>query len=70
MSEQYVFFNNDDCFVVPPGTVLAIMQVANAIANYPRDGNLYLAHMVPSKSFGRQDSQRYGTGTRHRVTNL
>jgi len=53
-SKHDVLFNNDDCFVVPPGTVLAIMKVVKAIANYPREGNLYLADMVLSKSFGRQ----------------
>ena len=54
-SKQDVLFNNDDCFVVPAGTVLSIMKVVKAIANYPREGNLYLADMVLSKSFGRQD---------------
>jgi len=37
-----------------PGTVLGIMEVVKAIANYPREGNLYLADMVLSKGFGRQ----------------
>ena len=58
MSKHDVLFNNDDCYVVPPGTVLAIMKVVKAIANYPREGNLYLADMVLSKSFGRQDAAR------------
>ena len=40
---------------MPPRTVLAIMKVVKAIAHYPREGNLYLADMVLSKSFGRQD---------------
>ncbi len=52
MSKHDVLFNNDDCYVVPPGTVLAIMTVVKGIANYPREGNLYLADMVRSKSFG------------------
>ena len=56
-SKHDVLFNNDDCFVVPPGTVLAIMKVVKAIAHYPREGNLYLADMVLSKSFGRQDAK-------------
>ena len=56
-SKHDVLFNNDDCFVVPPGTVLAIMDVVKAIAHYPREGNLYIADMVPSKSFGRQDAK-------------
>ena len=51
-SKHDVLFNNDDCFVVPAGTVLAIMKVVKAVANYPREGNLYLADMVLSKSFG------------------
>ena len=53
-SKHDVLFNNDDCFVVPSGTVLAIMQSIKAVANYPREGNLYIADMVLSKSFGRQ----------------
>ena len=56
-SKHDVLFNNDDCFVVPPGTVLAIMEVVKAIAHYPREGNLYLADMVLSMRSGRRDAK-------------
>ena len=69
-SKHDVLFNNDDCFVVPPGTVLAIMKVVKAIANYPREGNLYLADMVLSKNFVRHGVNAWGTGTRHRAVHL
>jgi hypothetical protein len=47
-----VLFNNKTCFVVPPGVVAAIMKHLEAVAEYPREGNLYLAE-VELSSFTR-----------------
>ena len=39
-----VLFNNKRCVVVPPGVVEAVMkQLGEPIAEYERDGNLYLS---------------------------
>ena len=50
---QDVLFNNKTCYVVPPGTVERIMKEIKAIAEYPRNGDLYVADMELS-SFQRQ----------------
>ena len=42
---QDVLFNNKTCYVVPPGTVERIMKEIKAIAEYPRNGDLYVADM-------------------------
>ena len=52
-AKQDVLFDNDNCFVVPPGIVKRIMQVVKAVATYEREGNLYIAEMEVS-SFPRQ----------------
>ena len=44
--KQDVLFDNDDCYVVAPGVVKAIMKHIAAVAHYERDGNLYLASMT------------------------
>ena len=49
---QDVLFNNKSCFVVLPGVVAAIMKHLEAVAEYPREGNLYLAE-VEFSSFTR-----------------
>ena len=49
---QGVVFYNKTCFVVPPGVVAAIMKHVTAVAEYPREGNLYLAE-VELSSFTR-----------------
>ena len=51
--KQDVLFNAGTCVVVPPGIVDAILKKVKPIAEYPRNGNLYLANMTMS-SFGRQ----------------
>ena len=51
---QDVLFNNNTCYVVPPGVVAKIMEHIQAVAEYPREGNLYLAEIELS-SFARQD---------------
>jgi hypothetical protein len=44
-----VLFNNKRCVVVPPGVVEAVMkQVGTPIAEYHRDGNLYLSDFTMS----------------------
>ena len=48
-----MLFNNERCVVVPPGVVEAIMRHVQAVAEYKREGNLYLAEMTLS-SFQRQ----------------
>ena len=48
IGHQNVLFNNKSCFVVPPGVVAAIMQHLEAVAEYPREGNFYLAEVEPS----------------------
>jgi len=53
LGHQDVLFNNKTCFVVPPGVVAAIMKHMTAVAEYPREGNLYLAE-VELSSFTRQ----------------
>ena len=40
-----VLFNNNACYVVPPGIVANIMEHIQAVAGYPREGNLYLAEV-------------------------
>ena len=50
---QDVLFNNKTCYVVPAGIVERIMKEVQAVAEYPREGNLYVAEMTMS-SFQRQ----------------
>ena len=51
--KQDVLFNNKLCVVMPPGIVRAILKRIKPIAEYPREGNLYVGDMVMS-SFARQ----------------
>ena len=51
--DQDVLFNNKTCYVVPPGVVAQIMKHVKAVAEYPRDGGLYVADMELT-SFQRQ----------------
>ena len=44
-----ILFNNGRCVVVPPGVVEAVMkQTGEPIAEYERDGNLYLSTFTMS----------------------
>ena len=52
--KQDVFFNNEKCVVVPAGVVDLIMQKIRPIAEYKREGNLYIAEMTMS-GFARPD---------------
>ena len=54
--KQDVLFDNDKCFVVAPGTVKKIMKSIQAVAEYEREGNLYVADMTLS-GFGRQGAK-------------
>ena len=50
-----VLFNNKRCVVVPPGVLDAVMkQLGEPIAEYERDGNLYLSTFTMS-NFVRPD---------------
>ncbi len=51
---QDELFNNNTCYVVPPGVVAKIMEHIQAVAEYRREGNLYVAEIELS-SFARQD---------------
>ncbi len=52
-----VLFNNKTCYVVPPGVVERIMREVKAVAEYPREGNLYVAEMELS-GFTREGASR------------
>jgi hypothetical protein len=49
-----VLFNNKRCVVVEAGVVERLLQSIKPIAEYTREGNLYLADMILSP-FGRPD---------------
>ena len=51
--KQDVLFNNERCVVVAPGIVEEIMKRTTPIAEYKREGNLYIGEMTMS-SFRRQ----------------
>ena len=55
--KQDVLFNNNTCYVVPPGVVEEIMKRVKPVAEFPREGNLYVAELTLS-SFARQDPGR------------
>ncbi len=61
--KQDVLFNNRRCVVVPPGVVDRILKEVNAVAEYERQGNLYLAEMTLS-SFARQGPRAWSAGLR------
>ena len=48
-AKQDVLFDNERCYVVQPGVVKAIMRHLSAVAEYEREGNLYLADMTVSR---------------------
>ena len=41
-------FNNKRCLAAPPGVVNAIMEHVDIVAEYHRDGNLYLSDFTMS----------------------
>ena len=52
-AKQDVLFNNEKCYVVAPGIVAKIMEHCKAVAEYDREGNLYIGGMT-MESFHRQ----------------
>ena len=56
MAKQDILFNNDKCYVVAPGIVRKIMETINAVAEYDREGNLYVGE-VTLQSFHRQGQE-------------
>jgi hypothetical protein len=54
--KQDVLFNNEKCYVVAPGVVAAMMKHLKAVAEYDREGNLYVGE-VSLSSFTRQGTQ-------------
>ena len=51
-----ILFNNKRCVVVEPGIVEAIMELMTPVAEYKRDGNLYLSEFTLS-GFARPDQE-------------
>jgi hypothetical protein len=51
--KQDVLFDNDNAYVVAPGVVKAMMKHLKAVAEYEREGNLYVGE-VSLSSFTRQ----------------
>ena len=51
-----ILFNNEGCVVVEPGIVEEIMKHMKLVAEYPREGNLYLSEFTMS-GFARQDQE-------------
>ena len=51
--KQDVLFDNDNAYVVAPGVVKAMMKHLEAVAEYDREGNLYVGE-VSLSSFTRQ----------------
>lgn len=58
VGKQDVLFNNNSCYVVQPGVVNAIMKVIKAVAEYPREGNLYLADLALTSFAGQGSGAR------------
>ena len=57
MAKQDILFNNDKCYVVAPGVVRKLMETLTAVAEYDREGNLYVGEMT-LESFRRQGVQQ------------
>ena len=51
--KQDVLFDNDQCVVMPPGIVKALLKKTKPVMRYEPEGNLYLANLRMS-SFIRQ----------------
>ncbi len=54
--KQDVLFTNKKCVVVPPGVVEEILKRVRPVAEYPREGNLYIGEFTMS-AFGRQSQE-------------
>ena len=55
--KQDILFNNEKCYVVAPGVVKKLMETLTAVAEYDREGNLYIGE-VTLQSFRRQGLQQ------------
>ncbi len=55
--KQDVLFNNNFCYVVPPGIVEKVMKTMKPVAKYHREGGLYLADMTISSFVGQEQSK-------------
>ena len=55
--KQDILFDNDKYYVVAPGVVKKLMKTLNAVAEYEREGNLYVTEMG-IQSFRRQGLQQ------------
>ena len=51
--KQDILFNNDKCYVVAPGIVRKLMETISAVAEYDREGKLYVGEFT-LQSFRRQ----------------
>jgi hypothetical protein len=51
--KQDILFNNEKCYVVAPGIVKKLMETLSAVAEYDREGNLYVGEFT-LESFRRQ----------------
>ena len=51
--KQDILFNNEKCYVVAPGIVKKLMETISAVAEYDREGNLYVGEFT-LQSFRRQ----------------
>ena len=58
VGKQDILFNNNSCYVVQPGVVNAIMKVIKSVAEYPREGNLYLADLDLTSFVGQGSGAR------------
>jgi hypothetical protein len=54
--KQDILFNNEKCYVVAPGIVKKLMETLSAVAEYDREGNLYVGEFT-LESFRRQGAQ-------------
>ena len=57
MAKQDILFNNDKCYVVAPGVSRELMETLEAVAEYDREGNLYVGEFT-LESFRRQGAHQ------------
>ena len=44
--KQDILFDNEKCYVVAPGVVKKLMKTLNAVAEYNREGDLYIGEVA------------------------
>ena len=52
VGKQDILFDNNSCYIVQLRVVKAIMKVISAVAEYPREGDLFLADLALSSFVG------------------